>query len=222
MNPGVTTVTTYTPAEILGPGAAEQFLRRNCTIEEGQVLVKGDIIGLIPSVPTKYAKYDNDAVASATVMSESSGNTGNGALSAVEVIDDHTLTEDWTLECVNTGGTGVGLFSLTGTVSGLVSSTVPVGSLYKYPNTAHYQVQFTISDGGADWTSGDIITFSTTRSSPVVAEGVLAEACDATEGDRLATYYTRGNFMTANLGTTYDVAAVADMNGRVVQGVLQI
>jgi len=220
--PGMSTLHTYTPTEILGNGPAEQFLRRNCTIEEGQNLAKGTLIGLIPTVPTKFGAYDNDAVATATAMVAAAANTGAPTFSAVAVQDDYTLTEDWTLTCVNTGGTGVGLYSLTGSVSGIVNAgTVPIGSEFKYPDTSAYMVKFTITDGSPDATSGDIITFSTTRAECLKAEGILAQECDATDSDRLATYYTRGNFVVANL-VGYDVSALADMNGRVCQAILQI
>ncbi|GEM_PF-2342145 len=210
--PGVTTDETYDPVEFRSAGDPVLFMAKPVTIEEGQDIDGGTVIGVCPTTE-KYVAYDNDAVATATTPALDAGNTGGGTISAVAVQDDYTLSEDWVLECVNTGGTGVGLFSLTGSVSGAVNAgTVPIGSEYKYPNTSAYMVKFTITDGEPDFTEGDLITFSTTRAEALVAKRILTEDVDATDGDVISAGYVKGNFVYSKL-TGIDAPAIADLNG---------
>ncbi len=219
--PGVSTITTFTPLEVKGPGPAEQFLTLNCTIKSGQNLVKGTLIGPIGTDLTKMAAFLNTGVASATVPVMNPLNTGNGTIAIPAVQDAYTESEDWTIEVTTTGGTGVGKAKVTGSVSGLVSAVdgITVGTLFRYPDTAAYKFSFTLVDGGVDWTDGDLITFSTVKASPLAAAGILAQDCDATDGDRLASMWVRGNFVIANL-VGYEVSALADLNGKSVSGYL--
>lgn len=214
MSPGINTDVTYDPAQIRAAGPVEQFLTVPVTVESGQNLVAGTIVGIPPTVAHKVAAYDNDGNAAATTPAADAGNTGQGTCTAIAVQDDYTLSQNWTLECTTTGGTGVGKFKLTGSVSGevIADDGITVGTEFKWPNTSAYQVKGTITDGDPDFTEGDKFTFSTTRAEPLVATAILSENVNASAGDVISAAYKKGNFVYSKL-TGIDVPAVADMNG---------
>ena len=208
--PGVSTLATYEPTEIRGPGNASQFLTLPCTVEEGQDLEAGQVIGVRPTSEL-YIAYDKDAAASATSPEPGDGNVGAGSCSAIAVQDDYTLTENWTLTCT-AESSNAGTFSVVGSVSGNVGNAT-VGVEFKSPNTTAYAIKFTISDSGEDFDIGDTFTFSTTAAGAQVAKGILTENVDATDGDQVSSMYVRGNFTTVEL-TDLDTDAMVNLNGK--------
>lgn len=208
--PGLKTVETYSPVEIRGPGHISNFLITNCTVEQGQDLDAGQVVGMRPT-SRKYIAYNKDANASATSPVPGDDNTGEGSCGAVEVQDDYTLTENWTLTCTAEAENG-GTFSVVGSVSGNVGNAT-VGSEFKYPNTSAYMVKFTIADSGEDFDEGDVFTFSTTAAGATVATGILKENVDATEEDKISGKYVKGIFKTALL-TGLDVDAKTHMGAK--------
>lgn len=75
-------------------------------------------------------------------------NTGNGTVSN-RTGRSAGVSETWTLTCVVAGGAGVGVFSVTGSVTGLIGYAV-VGT----PFTSDY-IGFTITAGGTPYIVGD-------------------------------------------------------------------
>jgi len=208
---GMSTINTYDPDEIRGVGT-EDFISLPCTIEEGQDLDIGQVIGKRPT-SEKYIAYNKDAAASATSPQADAGNTGNGTCSTVEVQDNYTRTENWTLTCTETAENG-GTFSVVGSVSGNVGNAL-VGSEFKYPNNSAYMVKFTISDGSSDFAEGDKFTFSTIAAGARIAEGILMENIDASSADVLSGMYVKGNFVESKL-IDLDSQAKEDLNGKSV------
>jgi hypothetical protein len=164
-------------------------------------------------VTGKYIAYDKDAAASATSPTAGEENTGNGTCSIVDVQDDYTLTENWTLTCITEAENG-GTFSVVGSVSGNVGNAA-VSSEFKFPNTAAYKIKFTISAGDTDFTVGDTFTFSTANAGARTAKGILTEKADASAGDKISSFYARGNFIESKL-TGLDPDAKTHLNGRSV------
>ncbi len=207
---GIDAINTHDPDEIRGVGSRDYVLIP-CTIEEGQVLSSGTVIGVVPTTG-KYAAYDRDAIALATSPEAGEDNIGNGTCSAVVVDDLVTLTEDWTLTCTATATDG-GEFSVAGSVSGNVG-TAEVGSEYA---DALGRVTFTISDGSTDFELGDSFTFTTVRSEPRTALGILSEQVNASQGSVVSSMYVKGNFKESRL-SGLDEDAMVDLLGRKVDG----
>ena len=203
---GIDAINTYDPDEIRGAGS-RNYLVIPCTIEEGQEISAGTVIGVVPS-SGKYAAYDDDGAASATSPGAGGENTGDGNCSAVTVDDDKTLTEDWTLTCTSEAENS-GEFSVIGSLSGNVG-TASVGS--EFSDSAG-KITLTISDGNEDFDEGDTFTFSTTRAEPRTALGILSEKVDASEGDVISSMYVKGNFIESKL-TGLDSNAKTDLLGR--------
>lgn len=90
----------------------------------------------------------------AGAVTPNGGNTGNGTVfGASSAID--SVVEDWTLVCTTGGGNGVGIFSVTGSVSG-AQAEATVGVPY-----FNGVCSFTILGGTVDFTTGtpDDFTF---------------------------------------------------------------
>lgn len=92
-------------------------------------------------------------------------NTGDGTVST-PIPSSATLTEDFTITCTVPGGSGVGQFSVTGSVSGLIGTATSNTEFVD----ADQKVRFTITAGGTPWAVSDEWTFST------VAGTILNEA----------------------------------------------
>jgi len=209
--PGMSTKATYSPEEIRGL-VTEEFISLPIIVEEGQDLDAGTVVG--KRVATgKYGAYDKDGNASATVAVAGESNVGDGTFSTVEVQDAYTRTEDWEVTCTAEAGNG-GTFSVVGSVSGDVGDA-EVGVEFKYPNTSAYMIKFTISDGSEDFDEDDVFTFSTVEADALIAEGILVEDVDSTDGDVQSSMYVRGNFKTDKL-TGMDNDAEEMLNGRYV------
>ena len=94
--------------------------------------------------------------ANAIVPIADAGNDGNGYVTEIQTIPFGTVSENWTLTCTTGGGSGVGEFSVVGSVSGNIGTATSntefsTGSIIK----------FTILAGGTAWSLGDIFTFTT-------------------------------------------------------------
>jgi hypothetical protein len=75
-------------------------------------------------------------------------NTGNGTVNG-KVGRSGGISETWTLTCVVAGGTGVAVFSVSGSVSGIIGYAV-AGTVF---NSDH--LSFTIAAGGTPYIVGD-------------------------------------------------------------------
>ena len=211
--PGISTVNTWDDnLEIHGPGHERRKAILPITVEAGQNLVKGTVIGIQPATE-KYVAYDDDKAAVASSPAADAGNTGGGSCGSVDVQDDYTLSQSWELLCTEEA-TGGGTFSVTGSVSGLVGDA-SVGSQFRWPDSAAYQVRFTIADGDPDYAEGDKFTFTTTAAGARTAEGILPEAVDASNGDILSSVEVGGVWELSKL-TGYDANAKTDMGASIV------
>jgi len=97
---GIQTLHTYEPDEIRGL-LTNDYITLGITIEKGQNLDAGQVLGKRPTTG-KYIAYNKDASASATSPKQKvGGNIGDGTCSEVDVQDNYTLTEDFTLTASN-------------------------------------------------------------------------------------------------------------------------
>ena len=206
--PGVSTVTTYTPKEILGPGDIDSFVKIPVTVTKGQSLVKGEIVGIVGSMKTVKTYLAAGAAASCSVPAAGASNIGDGTCSTPIVQDAYTNNDTWTLTCL-TKSSNAGTFSVVGTRSGNVGTAI-VAVEFSYPATSAYEIKFTIADGSADYDVGDTWTFTTTGAAATVAHGIIDEAVDASSNDEQSAMYVKGQFETANL-TGLDDAAYINM-----------
>ena len=211
MPPGMEIINSWNPEEIRAY-LTENFITIPCTIEMGQNLKVGQILGERPTTE-QYVAYDKDAESSAT--SPVKTGTGNGTMSEVGVQDKSTLTETWTITCTEEVENG-GNFSVVGSVSGNVGNA-SVGSEFKYPNTDDYMIKFTITDGAVDFAVGDKFTFNTTAAGGRTAKGILTENVDASSGAEVSAMYVEGNFVESKL-TGLDAQAKESLNGRSIAG----
>lgn len=99
---------------------------------------------------------------SSTVPVADGGNTGNGSMST-PVPSSATLTENFTIACAVPGGSGVGQFSVTGSVSGLLGTAT---SNVEFVD-ADQKVRFTITAGATPWAVSDEWTFSAVAGTPL-------------------------------------------------------
>ncbi len=90
----------------------------------------------------------------AGAITPNAGNVGNGTVFGASA-DTNGVVETWTLVCTTNGGNGVGVFSVTGSVSG-AQAAATVGIPY-----FNGIVSFTILGGSVDFTTGtpDDFTF---------------------------------------------------------------
>jgi hypothetical protein len=90
-------------------------------------------------------------------------NSGNGIMSAVTIDPEITVTETWTVTCIDEGDVEVSgdeTFSVVGTVSGTQATDAQTGTAY---TSGTGGVSFTISAGTIPFEVGDNYTFITTR-----------------------------------------------------------
>lgn len=87
------------------------------------------------------------------------GNTGNGAISAIETKPFKTKNETWTLTCTTPGGDSTAVFSVVGSVSGNVGNAASGTEFSTMDGVGG--IKFTISAGSINWAAGDIFTFDT-------------------------------------------------------------
>lgn len=86
-------------------------------------------------------------------------NVGNGTVGSFIANDQFTHTETWTITCIKAGGTGVGLFSVAGTVTGQRgNATSNSAYLTNVIVPSNSEAGFTITAGGTNWSVGDTFT----------------------------------------------------------------
>lgn len=98
------------------------------------------------------------------------GAVGNGAVNNLAVTDPDTKTETWTLTCVATAPAA--LFSVQGSVSGLMATQATVGVPY---SSALGEVSFTISQGTIAFAVGDTFNFDTIREPGLYIKDILID-----------------------------------------------
>ena len=84
-------------------------------------------------------------------------NTGDGTVSNYQALPA-AVNETWTLTCTTGGGPGVGIFSVTGSVSG-AQAAATVSEFYE-----NAFVEFVVQDGAVDFIVGDSFTIAVTQS----------------------------------------------------------
>jgi len=85
-------------------------------------------------------------------------NVGNGTVSLPKVTED-AVVETWTLTCTTPGGTGVAVFSVTGSISGAQTNVATSNLTYITDDGA---ISFLITAGGTPWSADDAFTFAIT------------------------------------------------------------
>lgn len=109
--------------------------------------------------PPRYLFYGDPSVgavnASAAAAVAGGGNVGGDTVGTISAFPT-SKTETITITCVHPGTTGVGLFSVTGSVSG-AQGIATVGTQF----TSNY-ISFLITDGTPDATAGDTYTIAVT------------------------------------------------------------
>lgn len=111
---------------------------------------------------------------------------GDGTISDV-ASPPPSLAEVWTITCTLGGGTGVGLFSVTGSVSGAQAGAT-VGIFYDSPGL----IEFLIKDGPIDFVIADVFTVT-------IVEGAMITAAQEWTQDR---WVPHPNDLT---GTNFDI-----------------
>ena len=122
----------------------------------------------------------------AGAVTPNAGNTGDGTVFGASA-DTNAVVETWTLVCTTNGGNGVGIFSVTGSVSG-AQAAATVGVPY-----FNGLVSFTIIGGTVDFTTAtpDDFTFGVAADTPTWEE-------------------QRGNASTTRIGSIQPGAVTAD------------
>jgi adhesin/invasin len=140
------------------------------------------------------------------------GNAGNGSMSEVTVDPVNTLTEDWTVVCTAAVPDG-GIFSVTGSVSGLQVATATVGAAYTSDGG---EVSFTITDGSSDFQIGDSFTFSTTA--PMRLDFAVPAGPGVPASLGLST--SQISVKSDNSDSATITATVLDVDNAVVEGIV--
>ena len=171
--------------DYLDPGWSEQFPTTGVTQTVTSLDVSSDSTWAILRVPHAGVSEIQSLVSEAAVASvpaSKSGNIGTGSISEITVSDEHTLTEYWTVTCIDSVRDG-GIFSVVGSVSGsLADYDITTGRYNSDP------VTFTIRDGRPNFSVGDAFSFATTEANtPLTLEQVK-------EGNRIfvsgATFFS--------------------------------
>lgn len=160
---------------LLGP--SDPRTREEITIESGQDLVAGTVLGRLLSAA---------AVADG-------GNTGDGTVSAV-TIGKNCQVGDYVLTCVEEVVDG-GFFQVVGP-DGKALARLEVGVAYAG------EIGLTVADGAADWDVGDFITVTVTEGNyeqldeaeddgAQNAAGILWDAVDASAADATGAMVAR-------------------------------
>lgn len=176
----------------------------------GQNLVAGSVVGE-QTVSTVPATGTADG-----------GNTGDGTLGSVTG-GAETQPGTYTIECVEVATNG-GIFSVVAPDGNRVGSDAVVAVAYTSPH-----LNFTIADGSTDYDLGDKFTIAVTGSGKYVlsasadidgsqrATHILADAVDASSGDKKGPAYMEGEFNENDLtfGTDHTADSVrADLLAR--------
>jgi len=129
--------------------------------KNGTALDHKDLMNVVREAMTGYAEV--------TVPITYSG-TGDGLLTQM-ASPPPGVSEVWTMVCTTPGGFGVGIFSVTGSVSG-AQAAATVGTFY---DGAGGLFEFVINDGPADFIVSDQFDVTVTQNALVVAGQEWAE-----------------------------------------------
>ncbi|KKM68258.1 hypothetical protein LCGC14_1462710 [marine sediment metagenome] len=179
--------TSYSPDRLFGDPPPK--LSRKITLLTGENLARGAVLGKITG---GAGATDDDGVADA-------GNTGNGTIGTVSAVAG-AQPGVYTITIVEPGA-NLGTFTVEDP-NGVEIGTGVVATQFSN------QVQFTIADGSTDFIAGDRFTITVTAvatekyklSASASADGsetpdaVLAEATDASGGDKETMAYFDGAF----------------------------
>lgn len=197
----------YTPLNLVAGG---EPTTRKVTIEDGENLVAGTVIG--PLLEAADA-----TVTVGTPVSGVGGTVGNGTISAFTA-DAGAQEGTWQLICTATGATGkFRVMRPDGTLDGVLT----IGSAY------NGGINGTVSDGANDWLVDDLIpivveydpdTITYKKSLVAATDGsqtpafILAQDCDASDGDTEAIAYESGKFVGSalTLGTGHTIASIRE------------
>ncbi len=179
--------TSFTPDRLFGDPPPK--LSRKITLLSGQNLARGAVLGKITG---GVGATDDDGVADA-------GNTGDGTIGTVSAVAG-AQPGVYTITFIEPAA-NLGTFTVEDP-NGVEIGTGVVGTQFSK------QVQFTIADGATDFIAGDIFRITVTAvatekytlSAAAATDGsetpdaVLAEATDASAGDKEAMAYFDGAF----------------------------
>lgn len=168
-------------AEFLVTEGAGTISRESATILSGQQLKAGHVLG-------KITLGEASAVAS-------SGNTGDGTISAVTV-GEGAKAGDYKVTCIE-GASNAGSFSVEDP-DGVTIGTAKVGEAFAKA------IGFTLSDGATDFVAGDLFTVTVAAGSgkykeynpansdgSEVAVALLLDNVNASDGDKKAAIISR-------------------------------
>lgn len=193
---------TYVPDQLIA--GRFPLVTDTVMILSGQVLVRGSLLGAI-------------TVGSATTSG--AGNTGNGTITmdASTPVLAGAKVGVYTAICIAAASNG-GTFRVEDP-DGFVLGDVAVGATFSD------DIKFVIADGATDFIVGDKFTITVSAgsgkyklSAAAATDGsqeptvVLADAVDATGGDKLAWVYVAGEFNSAAMtfGTGHTAASTKD------------
>ncbi|GEM_PF-4943718 len=131
---------------------------------------------------------------SSTVPAAGGGNVGNGTCST-PVVSSATLTENFTITCTVPGGSGVGQFSVVGSVSGNIGTATSNSEFID----ANKKVRFTLTAGGTPWAVGDTFSFSTTAGTPINQANINTYSSPVAAQNE-ANVFTADQTITENAG----------------------
>lgn len=198
---------SYTPDGLV---VGEQtILSRQITLISGQNLARGAVLGKI-------------TIGAASSAAKSGGNTGNG-----------TLTMDATTPVK--AGAKAGVYTVRFTIAATNNGTFVVkdpdgfsiGTVVMAAGAGAFDddIKFAVADGGTDFIVGDGFDITVaagsgkyTSSLAAATDGsqtpdaILAEACDASGGDKVTVAYFKGGFDDSKvvLGTGHTAASVRE------------
>lgn len=198
----------YVPLNLVAGG---EPTTRKVTIEDGENLVAGTVIGAL-------LEAADATVTPGDPVSGSGGTVGNGAV-GTWTADAGAQEGTWTIE-ITAASSNAGKFKVVrpdGTLDGVGTVAVAYNG----------GINGTLADGSADWVVGDLIpivvsysdtTLSYKKSLAAATDGsqtpafILAQDADASDGDVEAIAYESGHFVGSalTLGTGHTIASIRD------------
>lgn len=196
--------TSYAPDRLV-QGDATRVLSRSITLLSGQNLARGAVLGRksTATVPTT-------GTAGGT-------NTGNGTMGSVAAGGTKLKTGTYRARCIR-AATNVGDFEVIDPDGNLIGIAIVAVAF----TSSH--LNFTIADGSTDFAVGDTFTVAVAAvdkyilSLAAATDGsqepdlILAEATDASGGDKVTIAYERGDFdeNSVVLGTGHTAASIRE------------
>ena len=206
-NASYTAESAFAPKQIVAGGT---YTTRKGTILSGENLIAGSVLGAILLAAAA-------TVTPGTPVSGTGGTVGNGAV-GTWTSDDGAMAGTWQLEVTVTGATGkYKVIRPDGTLDGIGT----IGSAY------NGGINGTLADGANDWLVGDIIPIEVSYalaslkyklSLAAATDGsqtpcfVLAQDCDASDGDTEALFYETGQMVGTGLtlGTGHTINSIRE------------